>query len=1399
MRVNRVTFFVLVILLVVFVLPSDLWAFPGGGSGTAGDPYQVTNWEELHALRDNLSAHYILMNDLGPGTTGYDDYASPTADGGQGWEPIGEVIDPDAGLFDGFTGVFDGDNHTIYSLYINRPEGIGVGLFAVTEEDAQVKNVGLEDVDITSYIGVGGLIGAHLSSGDVTNTYVTGEIYGVSGSEAVGGLIGVAGDVSIVSNSHANQISVRGDSEVGGLIGVAEGTLTDLHVTGEVQGDKRVGGLIGELEEASLVNSYADVTVDGRENGRDIGGLVGESYRSSIDNSHATGDVSGKSQVGGLVGRNYEGAGITQSYATGKVTVSSNDGVAAGGLVGQNNGPVINSFARGKVTMEGLHGGGLAGINLEDGLITNSYSTGEVTGGGSSLGGLLGTAVGGSDVSSSFWDIQTSGKSNSAGGTGRTTAQMKEFAGFDNAGWEIGEKRGYENDGYPYLSGSTPTWLIAEYTEISLKTTEENNISLSVSVVSMDSAPISWVFYNAAESDSVTYRDVNFVSHDFEGEPDTKTFIVMVPDTGAINSIVWTSKKLAGEIPAEFGELTELTTLNLLRNNFSGSIPAELGNLTKLERLSLLENSLSGEIPSELGNLTKLTRLAVYENDDLTGSLPESLGNLSELESFNFSSTGITGDIPASFSNLTKLEYFNGNATHISGYEPGVFATQPNLESIWLTSGGPLTPLSREAIDNILTDLVTSLDLPNRVIATVGLQNNEPGGVAARQAYETLLDAGWSVNVELAEHTVTTRINGKGRVILDGVTELTDGDVQTILVGDTLHLEAVPDDFWYFAGWDTDLSATDPQASLFVDEDKEIGANFEAFDTSIIDVTVSGEGTVYINGDTALGPTTVLTDDTVTITAEPKFTWYFDTWGGDLSGSDTTVELFVDADKSITATFTEHTTHELTVDIFGEGDVYVGDGQVSEKVVGDTVNVIAGDTAYIEALPAQYWFLKEWGGAVSGAELQVKLFVDSDTTISATFERIVHTTTFTVIGDGQIEIEGDTLVVDGDTFSSTAGETIALEAKPGDHSYFVEWSFDLGSDTAVDLFVNADLFITATFDTFGITNINRPFPGALVGDTLTINFDYYGRAGDTLQLVKNGTTVLGTAPAEAGEQNAEHSFPEAFGTAGPATLSFQYLTHGDLLLDSKEVTVNVRLTELHEVDSDSMSFKAGRFQLQFPDTTAVTVDLNPLLGPNESKINSANTKAAGRYVENQIESTIFEVKSAALTDAGGTITISYSEVAAKLSGHEENLRIYRLDMQEEEWSDAEITHIDVDTDVHRVRANVQEFSIFAVLSSASVSTVADDLGEVYSWPNPYLGPDHAEIFFAIPDSYGNRGTLEIYNIRGHRVYSRSWTDADIVDGANNAIRWVPRVASGTYIYVLSGGGQTSSETLTIIR
>jgi len=344
---------------------------------------EIRDWYDLDDVRDNLDGNHKLMNNLDSSIPGYEELASPTANGGQGWEPIGYWMDTE------FNGTFDGQGYKIRDLFIYRPEEDDVGLFGYVGEGGRIKDIGVVNANLTGWLCVGGLVGENF--GSVSNSYSTGI---VTGTEIVGGLLG--------SNL---------------------GPVSDSYSIGNVTGDQIVGGLVGG-NGGPVSNSYSMGSVTGRQV---VGGLLGVSSYNTVSNSYFTGSVSGQDGVGGLMGENDEGT-VSNSYSSGSVTGYSK----VGGLLGGNLGTVSNSYSTGSVTGYS-EVGGLLGDNL--GTVSNSYSTGSVTG-DEDIGGLVGRNASGT-VSNSFWDIESSGQATSDGGTGKNTTEMKNIITFSGAGWNI--------------------------------------------------------------------------------------------------------------------------------------------------------------------------------------------------------------------------------------------------------------------------------------------------------------------------------------------------------------------------------------------------------------------------------------------------------------------------------------------------------------------------------------------------------------------------------------------------------------------------------------------------------------------------------------------------------------------------------------------------------------------------------------------------------------------------------------------------------------------------------------------------------------------------------------------------------------------------------------------------
>ena len=360
-----------------------------------GDFYLISTADELRlfasmvnggqtSINGKLTADILLNN-----TEGWENWNEST-EGLNSWTPIGS----DANRF---TGILDGDGHSVSGIYINS-EAECQGLVGVLGEGGTLQNLGVKASYIKGLHSVGGVCG--ISWGTVTNCYNSGSL---AGSEGVGGLCGTNG-----------------------------GTVTNCNNTGSVTGNNMVGGLCG-YNNSNVINCYNTANVTGT--GDYVGGLCGWN-EGPVTNCYNTGNVTGNNMVGGLCGYNWDN--VTNCYNSG--SVAGSEGV--GGLCGQNYATVTNCYNSGSVAGD-IRVGGVCGGNY-DGPVTNCYNTGSVTGTGDYVGGLCGENYG--TVTNCYY-LDTCGAAGE--GASKTADNFKsgEVASLLGDGW--GQTIG--TDDYPVL------------------------------------------------------------------------------------------------------------------------------------------------------------------------------------------------------------------------------------------------------------------------------------------------------------------------------------------------------------------------------------------------------------------------------------------------------------------------------------------------------------------------------------------------------------------------------------------------------------------------------------------------------------------------------------------------------------------------------------------------------------------------------------------------------------------------------------------------------------------------------------------------------------------------------------------------------------------------------------
>ena len=217
------------------------------GSGTAEDPYQISNKDELKKMRDLVNSTYFTP------TYGYA-YYKQTANidlENELWEPIGtrmvQGVDLNAPMFNGN---YDGNYHTITNLYVNETDKFS-GLFGCMTGSLAIENLVVYGKVTSTGPSTGGICGEICNGGGVVrNCAFIGDV--TSASAATGGVVGYLWLNGTVENCYHNGEVSTGGNGGGGVVGyVTMGgsiskylAIRNCYHVGSVTGN---GGWIGDV------------------------------------------------------------------------------------------------------------------------------------------------------------------------------------------------------------------------------------------------------------------------------------------------------------------------------------------------------------------------------------------------------------------------------------------------------------------------------------------------------------------------------------------------------------------------------------------------------------------------------------------------------------------------------------------------------------------------------------------------------------------------------------------------------------------------------------------------------------------------------------------------------------------------------------------------------------------------------------------------------------------------------------------------------------------------------------------------------------------------------------------------------------------------------------------------
>ena len=396
-------------------ITGEWWIGLDQGIGTVYNPYWITTPAELDNVRNDLSGHYVLMNNID--LSDYDN-----------WEPIGSFVPvsdapEDAETPDpkfAFTGTFNGNGYTISGLTIEQ-EDDATGLFGCVVDMTTLKGISINGMRCPNCI-------IHVRT-------ALEELEGVERADVVVGYAVVVMTQDIDDDILMEAVDNAGHYEAQSVtpLETKQITITGMNCPNcirfvknaleEIDGVQRADVTIGsatvilipgiDAEADAEINDALIYAVDNAHHYQ-AHSVTPTSYRPSIfDLKVEDVDVTGEMLVGGVVGYLVGDLRNVDLVTSGSGSNQIQGNFMVGGIVGGGFGNFVECDAEADIMalegeMEGASvGGSYAGIlvgELEGGSIYNCTTTGTVTATGDGsygLGGLDGCVFEGPSISGS--------------------------------------------------------------------------------------------------------------------------------------------------------------------------------------------------------------------------------------------------------------------------------------------------------------------------------------------------------------------------------------------------------------------------------------------------------------------------------------------------------------------------------------------------------------------------------------------------------------------------------------------------------------------------------------------------------------------------------------------------------------------------------------------------------------------------------------------------------------------------------------------------------------------------------------------------------------------------------------------------------------------------------------
>lgn len=996
----------------------------------------IEDWYDLDEIRNGLAEDYYLANDLDSTTAGYDELVAAE----NGWDPIGYYDENGSGEF---VGTLQGQGHMIKDLQINRSTEAVVGLFERIGQGAEIKDIGLEDVNVIGNDHVGGLVGAAYG-GEISSSYVTGTVQG-------------------------DGIHEYGDStHAGGLVGKLDaGSLLDSYSSAEVTAaGPRAGGLIGTLGGAEIKRSYSYGQVNGDE---DIGGLVGYGDPQNVTASFWDVDASGVSEA-------EDDSGCGSGLETAEMQQFSTFDDAGWDIESLNWGETDEGYI----------------WNIVDGSTYPYLSWEEAPKTSEEYRLTVKTDGGGTTV-------PEPGNHTYEEGT-EVTVEALPDEGWEFSGWTVEEENESEEGEDHVIYGFWPYWTDpADYDP------DWDQLS-HVSVFSMTAQSDGSLYegdmdhYDQVKAEAEgTETDVTITVAQFD--KDVQDEILAYNKQALADNIAAAIQDYGAEgvnIDLEFvretNSLTGESNVDLMEE-FLNVLHDEVKAVNQSHHISFCTAGGVEEVyrNSQLSSYADNVFLMGY---DYHWSGAPTTGPVSPYDSEEFDVTDSMETLRGYYPDeqLVLGVPFYGYEWPAESGEPGA-ATEGSGDSVFMTSAKDNADQYGRNWDDDGSvpwyayqedgqwyqgwyDDEESLELKWEYVRdegfggtgfwAVGYETPETWDTLAEvfSGNTSLLSRGDELNITMDRNkTVTAHFEELEQYGLnisvegEGSTEPEEG-THTYYESEQVDVRADAAENWTFVGWTGDVESQEENITVVMDTNKTVIAHFEREEYELT-IETEGNGTT----DPEPGTHTYSEGEKVDVGAFSDGGWYFDGWTGDHEGLEKDITVVMDREKTLTAHFNQLEEDERVLSIYieGEGTTEPGQGvHVYEE----------GTELEVEASPQEGWTFVKWEGDVledQEGEEKITVVMDEDKTLTAHFEEGEP-----AVYELNVETtEGGEAVEPGEgSFEYGKGETVDLEAVPDEGYDFIGWSGDNGTikenkanTTTIEM--NDNHTVTAEFEESG--------------------------------------------------------------------------------------------------------------------------------------------------------------------------------------------------------------------------------------------------------------------------------------------------------------------------------------------